>query len=151
MTEAETQEALKGRTTRSIREDKHEQPLNPPGAYAPIQVTDVKVEVLSGSANLIFSEQTKRLIEVYVSFKLDQSDSPTSRAGYATSLQDSLTKKYGKPLLDYHCDATGIVCTATWQTAEQEIELRAIRSGLPPRQAPMMIGISYALPKKTDL
>jgi hypothetical protein len=141
MTETEAQAALKGRATKSIRDVASEQPFWDSGFYAPIQVTDVKVSNIPGKANLLFDRKTKRLCRVNVNLDL-ASTSPVPPAMYESTITENLTGKYGRPVVDYHCDAE--YCSAKWKDGQQVIDLAILRErGARGDRVPRLIGIVY--------
>ena len=152
MTEGEAQSALKSRATKTIRDAASEQPVGS-DLYAAIQVTDVKVSDLPGKANLLFDAKTKKLAQINVSLLLDGSSmSIGSRMAYNSIIPESLSAKYGKPLIDFTCPGYGISCSAKWKDGKQVISLTILRELGPGDslrgEIPKLIMIGYSLAAK---
>jgi hypothetical protein len=127
MTEDEARSALQGRALRGAN-NAADEPSNKGDRYTPIDVTDVQVgEDLKGIANLVFSRATKRLEQIVVTIRFQESASPNLRDINRRVLIDQLSSRYDNPVVRYFCP--GKDCTSIWIQGGQVIKMTSLRKG----------------------
>ena len=135
MTEAAAK-TLFGQTV--SRPSSDEQLVNSRDAYVGAIVKPVDLHGMSGFASLIFGTETKRLVQINLSFQLDKASSSERRNMLAGLLKEDLSGKYGTPISTENCADGVFSCGMTWRSVGQTIKMDILGGN-----NPLMIIVLY--------